>query len=253
MASATGAEFEDAAIESYRRGYFDDAATYFEEAHQRGGTAGDLFNWAQAERLGGQCQRAIAVYDRYLAASAQTIVDTAEEEARQSRRALATTHRSDCQSTLDAAQPVPAPVPVDPPPVVEPDVEAPTRVVAPAPVSVADDTSDVEPRPAVPRRRDPAGIALLSVGGVITATGIGLLVAAEVEHRRAKSASVHQDYSDTVTRARAEQIAGFVVLPVGVALAVGGAIRLGVVRKRRRRVAFTPGLGHPSLVISGRF
>jgi hypothetical protein len=107
---------------------------------------------------------------------------------------------------------------------------APPVSTEPAPSTVTD------PPPSEPRARlgpvGKAGIGLLAVGVVGTAVGIGLLVS---------DGNQPEDELE-VTNLRPP---GFVALGVGLALAVGGAVMLGVdvSRAKKRRAAAAPVVG----------
>ena len=236
---------------------YDDAATHFAAAFDRYGRTDILYDWAQAARLAGHCDDAIDVYRRFVDRWEPNPPEGLGVSPRRwaAQRTNAERQRAHCLQQLETEPPEP--------PVAEPDPPIDSAPVEPEP-----DPQPAEPDPPTtdpidrgpiddpsPRswRRDPTGITLLSLGSAATAAGIALVVSAELTRRTAEDADVHQDQRDGLTRAGRLQTAGFVVLPVGVALAVGGAIRLGVLARRQRRVAVTLDPFRPGLTVRGRF
>jgi hypothetical protein len=68
----------------------------------------------------------------------------------------------------------------------------------------------------------------------VAIAGGALVGVAAGRDTRADQAGTHDDFRGELQRARTEQAIGLAALGVGVAVAVGGAIRLGIVARRRR-------------------
>ena len=119
------------------------------------------------------------------------------------------------------------------------------------------------PRPEKPRRHprtqprewylDPAGDSLVAVGFVLGSTGGGLLIGAQVLSGRENAELV--DHAARLDRVRNMRIVGGVVLGVGGALLIAGAVRWGLIARtaKRTQVAALLGGGVTGLSLSGRF
>jgi hypothetical protein len=112
-------------------------------------------------------------------------------------------------------------------PAAEPDVAAPV----PAPSVPADTPA---PAPAPPRARvDRVGIGLLAGGGAALLVG-AVLVGVGESLRATQTTTRDYDRFDRLdTRIDALHISGGVTLGIGAVLAIVGAVRLGLARKRR--------------------
>jgi hypothetical protein len=91
------------------------------------------------------------------------------------------------------------------------------------------------PRPKAPPPwwTDPAGGALVGAGAVLLATGIGLVAGAYVMRDAAESES-HDRYVAGIGRAMTLERASIPLMSVGGALLLGGAVRYGLVARKRR-------------------
>lgn len=188
-----------------------------------------LYAWAQAERLAGDCDRAIELYARFLATSPP---EAQEEKARSNIEV--------CGGDPDA-------------------------VYVPEEEEVAEPASDVPPPPAGPEESDEPepegpeilGPALLGGGGAFALTGGILLGVGLSQGNRAVDADTQDDFVDQTDGARSLYTAGIVLIGVGAAIMVGGAVRMGIVgaKKKNRDVAFAPVLlpGGGGIGAVGRF
>lgn len=184
-----------------------------------------LYARAQAERMRGNCRVALGLYHRYLDTqpSPAQVTDT-EVNIRRCEEELWT------QQAAAAPDPVPAPPRETSDPVVE------------AAAPVARD----QPRP---WHRDPAGGVLLATSIVALSSGATVWVLGGRWRKDAPDAATEDAYSDRARRGRITTAAGIATVGVGVALAVGAAVRYGIVA-RRRPVAIVPG-GGPGVVMLG--
>lgn len=186
------------------------AAAAFARRYEETGDPALLYGQAQALRRAGDCRAAIEVFERFAA----TEPPAADVEA-------ATSAIEACREILDE----PA-VPIDEP--------------QPQPLEPAPTPTPKEAAPA-PWYADRAGGILVGVGAAIAVTGAGLFGGSYA--RLARAPSSEAGYEDRRRDVRALWGSGLGLLATGGALIVAGAIRWGVVaRKRTRsRVAIVPG------------
>ena len=177
-----------------------------------------LYARAQAERMRGNCRVAIALYERYLESnpSAAQVEDTKVNI----RRCEESLFAANASTTEAAPEPATA--------------EAPPTTPTPA---KQPDTDDRPPRQPV----DAVGAVLLAGAIATTATGATLWVLGARWRNSAPDAPTEDEYTDLRRRGRGSTAAGISLIGVGVALAVGAAIRYGQLAKRRR-VAVTPAI-----------
>lgn len=206
---------------AYREGRWDDASVAFDAAYRRSGNPTYLYTRAQVERKAGRCDVAIGLFEKFLATKPPEAAGKAAQE-----------YLDECRASLPAPEPDPVP-----PPRIE---------IDPADSLPADDP---------PRRwpKDPLAITLVATGGVAMVTGSVLVAFAFREMRLADTARNDREYVRNVERARSMQIAGATLLPVGVALAIGGAIRWEVLAKRERSRRVALGVSPLGIAIAGRF
>jgi tetratricopeptide (TPR) repeat protein len=197
----------------WERDEFLEAADAFERAHALDPQPDYLFARAQALRLAGRCDDAIAVYLRFLETAPP------EDEVIEAKLRMA-----ECQQTIIA----------------EPTAEEPEGVVAtaPPPIPPPRPTPEVD-RPRVQElpRRDKAGGALVGTGSLVAAIGVGLVIGASQIAARADDATTERDYGNAFTRANRLSAIGISLASVGGALLLGGIVRYVVVAKQRRRGA----------------
>lgn len=219
-------------LEYYEAGNFDRAIEEFQVAYAASASPTILFPWAQAERRRGNCREAIALYQRFIDAGPPP----KQVEA-------ATMNRDECQARLQSTESVAASIvpgetgevaAPDPPP--EPEREPPPEEPPPPP----------RPRP------DVLGWSLLGIGAGVAIAGGGLLGAAAGSESRATDAGTYGEFGDLKRVAASERIAGAVVTGIGLALLVGGIVRLSVTaRKRSQLRAWVDPRG--GLGVGGRF
>lgn len=174
-----------------------------------------LYAWAQAERLAGDCERAIELYARFLA----TAPPEAQEEKARSNIEV-------CGGDPDAVY-------------VEPE-EEPAQPEADVPPAPGGPEQVDEPQPEGPEILGPA---LLAGGGAFALTGGILLGVGLSQGNQAVEADTQDDFVDETDGARSLYTAGIVLIGVGAAIMVGGAVRMGIVgakKKRANDVAFAP-------------
>jgi hypothetical protein len=208
----------DAGLAAYERKDFAQAQLHFERAHGLDPTPASLYAWAQAARGAGDCATAVGLYRRFI-----------DEGASGDSREAAEKNEARCREIL-AQQP--APTTVEPQPAAAP---------APAPVV---DTAPSEPSPRARRRKpDAAGIALVSVGAAAVVAGAVCLGVGEGLRSKQASTRDYDEFDELDGRIDALHIAGGVTLGVGVVLAVVGAVRLGLARRRDQHVWLAPRFG----------
>lgn len=190
-----------------------------------------LYAWAQAERFAGRCGKAIELYRKFLES------DPGPAQAR-----LAETNILDCEAALSEERP-PAPPPA---PVITPTEEPPS----PPP-------EDEPPPEITPWYRDWVGGTLVGVGAASLVAGGVVFALGRRQASNADAARTEGEYIDEVDAARVKQITGAVLLGVGGALVLGGAIRWGVWSNRNKGTSVEIGAAlHPSgrgLIVQGRF
>ena len=207
-------------LAAYERKDFAVAQAHFERAHGLHPTPESLYAWAQAARGAGDCETAVVLYRRFI-----------DEGATGDPREAARQNEARCRELLATV----------PPPEVEPPAPVADTTTAPAPVV---DTTPTVPSPRDrPRRRDAAGIALVSTGAVAVVTGVVLIGVAEALRVRQSATRDYDRFDALDGRIDALHIAGGVTLGVGAVLAVVGGVRLGLARRRDRIVWLAPRIG----------
>lgn len=198
VATPTRSELE-LGLDAYGRGDYEQALAHFERSYAEKPEPATLYAWAQASRSAGRCTEAIELYQRFL----DTGVTGASREA-------ALQNQARCRDQLAAQpEPVPEPEPEPPPP---PRPTEPPRDTSPPPVS--------RPEP------DRVGTALLASGGALLAVGIGVTIAAIVQHRAQRTTRDYARFDRLDGSINGLYIGGGVALGVGAGLLTGGAIRL---------------------------
>jgi hypothetical protein len=190
-----------------REGDFVGVAQEYAREYDRTGDPALLFGQAQALRRAGDCKSAIEVFERYV----ETDPPDADEAA--ANEAMAA-----CREIVEAAEP-PPPEPTPP----EPEPE-PARAPEPA-----------------PRRwyEDPAGGALVGIGGVLAVTGAGLFGGAYARPGEQAESEAALEERTRVTRALWGS--GLALLVTGGVAIVAGAIRWGVVARKHQRIDASAG------------
>ncbi|MEM6291847.1 MAG: hypothetical protein AAGA54_11295 [Myxococcota bacterium] len=235
LALATAPAADDPAADAeaaYAAGDYDSAAAGFAALYAESGDPAHKYAEAQALRLAGRDAEAALAYDAFIA-DANGILPSLDEATRETVTLMIGNAEVQARGCRERAPVEPDPAPSDEPPEPEPDPdpepEPAEEPAPPPPVLVA------EPQPTpdrAPRRRDPATIALLSSGAVVSGAGIGLLVAAAVLDGNASNSS-HDAYTQEIQRATTQQRVGFALTGLGAALLTGGIVRAVVVRRQR--------------------
>lgn len=207
----------DRAEDAFARGDYDAASEHFARAFELEDDRHYLYAWAQAERLGGDCEAAVELYRQFLTLEPpQTEADLARENLER------------CGADPEPTPAVTEPVSPEPTELTEPkDEPAPAVQIRPA---------EPEPRDRDSRDwlRDPVGGVLSGVGIAAMAAGAGVLGHGFVLDGDAPSAPTEDEFVDRKDRARTQVIAGAATLGVGSALLLGGIVRYVVVRRRSR-------------------
>lgn len=223
-------------LEFYQAGNYDAAINEFKAAHAAAPSPTILFPWAQAERLRGNCRDAIDLYQRFIdSGPPQKQVDAATQNRQECVERIQSADAA--AASLVPGQTGDAPATA----VEEPKAEEPEGPVEPEPA----------PAPQKPRR-DALGWGLLGGGLGLAVLGAGLLGGAAAKESQAAGAATYGEFDGDKRSARALWAGGGLLTGLGLALAIGGAVRLAVVKKRGGGVQawFDPrgGLG-----LGGRF
>ncbi|MEM7158769.1 MAG: hypothetical protein AAF799_38360 [Myxococcota bacterium] len=189
-----------------------------------------LYAWAQAERLAGSCERAVALYRRFL--------DTNPSDE---QRRLTEANLLDCEAEL----------PEPPPATEEPGVEEP---------GIEEPVEPIDDEPQRPWYTDTVG-GVLAGSGVAGIIGGGVLMGvARNRANEAPNAAVEDDYLAQSAEAQRLNTAGVVVLGIGAVLAVGGAVRYALVARKSssgdqaaKSARVTPLIGGTSIGVRLRF
>jgi tetratricopeptide (TPR) repeat protein len=192
-----------------------------------------LYAWAQAERLAGNCARAIELYRKFLATG------PTPQQAR-----LAETNVVDCEASLGRAVPPPPPAVTPEPAAEDPKAHQP------------DGPPKQGPRP---WHRDWLGGTLVGVGGATAVAGTIVFALGRRQGANAPDARNEQDYFEQADAARTKNTVGAAVLGAGGVILLGGVIRWATLARRQRKHGARPqvGLAIPaggfSFTLGGRF
>lgn len=208
-------ELERAAQAAFAAEDYAQVVSLAAEAYALTGALRHLYAQAHAERFAGDCQAALALYARVLAA------DPGGPFGSLSRDGIRL-----CEERLATEVEPPAPTPEPPPPAVP-------AATTPAPPPVRDDGPD-EPRQERRWIADPVGGVVLGFGVAALAVGTGLAVAASSATRAAESAGDERDYAADRRRSRTLAVGGIASLAAGGLLVAGAAIRYATVARRLR-------------------
>jgi hypothetical protein len=188
-----------------------------------------LYALGQAERMSGDCTKAIRSYDSFLLTNPP---DRQAEPARQNLKR--------CQEELTAKTPAPAPT-----------APTPAAVAAPAPVESSPPPPVVittAPPPPRPWYADGWGDALVGGGVVALVVGGMVWMGASDDIAAAHSSSSYPDFASHADGAETRQTIGVVTMIAGGALVAGGIVRYWL----RPRVAVSPMAG-AGLMVVGNF
>ncbi len=232
---------ENSALEAYRAGEYQRAATLFERAYKAAPSPDVLYGWAQSLRMSGACARARQLYDRLLADKSLT---PARRDAVRASRARTCTPR-----TRQA--------PVKPPPrTPEPKPALVTgRVIGTGTPGGTRPTP--APRTTTPWYRDSLGHGLLAAGVVSSIAGGYLFRRSAATRRDAAEQTSLDRLEDMFDRARRDRGIAVAALATGGALLVGAVLRYATVNRRstERRIDIGAALlpGGASAMVSTRF
>lgn len=204
-----------------------------------------LYARAQAERLGGLCERAIEHYEAFLATKPEP-----------EREAAARANLAKCKDELGAQAPAPGPVPAPAP---RP-APAPAPVVAPAPA-----LAPAAP-PKVPPRVEPSpwytdvfgdvllgtGIVAAGVGGFFVLSSYGNQAAAE-DAGTAPGSDDYSQHQSRIERAERQRTTGVIVGAGGLALIGAAVLRYTLREPAAPRVGLSLGPGHAGVSIGRAF
>lgn len=184
---------------------WDEAVEALMEAYAADPDPAYLYARAQAERMRGRCSVAVALYRRFLETGPTELqrVDT-ERHIRLCEEILFTEGAEAEPEPETSVAPAPSPSPVE----------------RSRPVD--------EPRP---WSRDPLGWSLVSVGGGATVAGAVVWGLGQRDLRRAPMSSTEGDYEQGSSTGRQRMVIGASVAGVGLALAVGGIVRLALLAR----------------------
>lgn len=220
------------ARQAFEAGDYDRVVELSRQAYEETGEISFLYAQAHAERFRGNCEAALALYGRVLAANPTgEYAGFAQQGVRLCEEELAT------EPTTSEPEPEPQPEILPPPP---------QRVTEAASNQDPDaDTNAQRPSP------DVLGATLLSTGAVATAAGATLLVSGDFARRRANAAADEATHIEHRERSSRLVISGAVVGGVGVALLVGASIRYLTLRRSRASAAVVP--YERGVAVVGRF
>jgi tetratricopeptide (TPR) repeat protein len=170
-----------------------------------------LYAWAQAERMTGNCRKAVPLYERFL---------TTNPDAQQRR--YAETNILDCAAETEEGGDTDPPDPFD------------TEAGAEGGGDEAgDDEGDVDP--IKPAYKDWLGATFVGLGVAGMVVGGVLIAVGQQEVRESSRATSEDDYFDQVDAGTSKHTAGIVVLGVGGALLLAGVIRYAVLGAKNRK------------------
>lgn len=198
---------------AYERRDYKAAADEYKKGYEIEADADFLYTWAQAERMRNRCAAAVKLYQRYIA------TNPGEMAVEYARGGIVK-----CAETLAGDSPLP------------PDTDPDETGEDPVPEddgTKPDAPPEPEPTPKAKWPRDPAAIALVTIGSVATVAGAVMVGAAAVED--GKGAQTYGEFDDQQKKVRTFAIAGGVALGVGVGLLAGGIARWMVLRGRENR------------------
>ncbi len=224
VAVASPAESKDATAwfeegaEAYARENYEEAAAAFAKSYALEPSTDVLFAWAQTERLGGNCEEATRLYDRFL-----------DSDPPEQQREAATQLKGECVPRDDASQSAEDEDPT------EASAESP-RELAPVAFEV-DEHDGGEPAPKT-------GLILMGTGAGVSAVGLGLMIGGGVLDRRAANAGSYDELErlrdPNTGRAKGAvplYAAGGVLAAAGVGVLVAGVLRH---KKDRREMSRLP-------------
>jgi hypothetical protein len=219
---------------------FEEAAAALEAAYRLSPTRQVLLDWAHAERFAEQCDRALFLYDRYLASIAEDVASGDEQAVRKDKTARE--GRDECREEMEEGEAA-AMLIIPPPRTSAPKPKEDDKASAPAPQTVAEPVDlDAEPEPAPTEhdkglhvttwRKDPVGWSLFGAG-LLSLVGSGAMFAVAYTGKPDPlTAPSHAAYLDAVDRSSRLEVGGWTFVGIGSALVLSGIIRLAFVSSR---------------------
>lgn len=257
LGGAAGAE-ETVSHEHYKRGMaayaledWDAAIAEFEAGFRLEPKAAFLYNIGQAYRQSKRVEPAVKFYRKYLELAPEDAPDRAEVELLIANLQHAIDERD--RALQQPPTGVTRPPESERPPSVPVPLPAPRIEKKPPPITAVPARALPEGGP----RRDPVGLALLGSGGALVLAGVALAIYSGVTGNRSVDRSVNTDLGvreDLGSRAFGTGIAGYSAIGVGVAVLLGGGIKLAL-RPRRARIGLDlrGGPGALSATLGGSF
>lgn len=211
----------DAGLALFGKGEYAKAIVEFKAAFEIDPAPKILFARAQAERLDGDCDTAMELYEKYLTMSPTEAQTNAAREAM--KLCDGKTHPKPATQTQppaheDVTVVPPAETRKEPPPSVAPEVPPP--VIPP-----------VQPQVEAPRpwyRRHPVGAALSAVGAISIGVGAGYLISANAAKHRAEDEMNRDDFIDALDRANTRRKTGLGFVVIGGALVTAGVLEIAL-------------------------
>lgn len=207
----------DAGLAAYDKQDWDTAIKEIEQAYGLDHDPSLLYTWAQAERNGKRCAKAIEHYRAFLDANPP------EGQATVAARSnielcVASLKLQACEADLH------------------------TQPAAPHERVIRESGDAWYASPGVP---------LLAVGVIGVGVGTGYLIAAAGSHDRADHAATRQDAIDALDEATTRRRIGIASVSLGAALAVGGIAYIVVTRPKRTTMGVTATTSGVGMVIGG--
>jgi tetratricopeptide (TPR) repeat protein len=231
----------DAGVDAYKAGDYETAISEFQAAYAMDPDPNVLYALAQANRLGGHCEDAVALYQRYIQSKPTKDQRVAAENGIslcEQQRPWPQKEKLPPTTTTAPTTTTPSPVETRPP-VTEPVRETPA-ILTPA----------VEDRPR-PWYSDRLGAAL-TIGGVVSiGTGVTFLVLAGRSEDAAARESARANFVDRLDEATLRRRIGYTAIGVGSALAIAGIVRYATWRDTSANVAISA--SGASFAVSARF
>ena len=203
----------DEGTKNFNAQQYEQAAELYQQAYLIDPKPGYLYATAQAQRLGGNCEKALLAYDAYL----RTNPPDSERAKTEANVERCKQDLADREAAVQATQVAPPPeVPVTPP--------APPPVVEPPP----------PPPPPPPGKSYVLGHLMLGAGVIALGGGAYLFQSGRSVITDHNDAATYQDFLDTrddMDAAKQKQTLGVVGIAAGVAL-IGGGITYYVLHSR---------------------
>jgi tetratricopeptide (TPR) repeat protein len=210
----------DAGLALFQKGEYAKAIVEFKAAYDLDPAPKILFARAQAERLGGDCDTAIDLYEKYLTMSPTENQTAAAREAM--KLCDGKTHPKQTTQTPpahdDVTAPPPAEIHTEPPPSVAPEIPPP---------AISPSSTQVEP-PRPWYRRHPIGAALSAVGAISIGVGAGYLISANAAKHRAEDEMNRDDFIAALDRANTRRKTGLGFVVIGGALVTAGLLEIAL-------------------------